>query len=375
MNRNTREMTRVLPRELLMNILSRLPVKTLCKFRCVSREWRNLISDRHFINLHSDRSKRKPKLVFKRFKLNYDSRRNSYQVAIQLSTVDAKEGNLSNKFTKVVDERYINSWVPGSNLLMCVVCFKSVYVCNPSTEEVVKLPDPCHLFIYQSFGFGFLPMRNEYKLVHLWTQYDGRLACEIFTLEDGRESNSGSWRLTGFCPSFIWEGHSPVSVDGVVYWLGWDQDEPEDNKHLVSLDLYTEEFRIVPYPSHFSSVTFIDVDLDFMSLVELRGCLCLVDNVSMNAVMNVWMLKDRENLIWEKLYSINFNGLDGDDDCLFCSPMDDRDGEVLVESNDGKLFIYNLENKTFKKAEDLNRYGDFPCLFFDNFFSLGTRGN
>ncbi|XP_009621491.1 putative F-box protein At1g47790 [Nicotiana tomentosiformis] len=40
------------PREIISNILSRLPVKILLRFRCVCKQWRNLISMPNFIAAH-----------------------------------------------------------------------------------------------------------------------------------------------------------------------------------------------------------------------------------------------------------------------------------------------------------------------------------
>ncbi|KAF3668649.1 putative F-box protein CPR30-like isoform 2 [Capsicum annuum] len=46
--------------EILMEILVRLPVRSLCKFKCVSKYWRTLISDSYFKMMHLNRGKNDP---------------------------------------------------------------------------------------------------------------------------------------------------------------------------------------------------------------------------------------------------------------------------------------------------------------------------
>jgi hypothetical protein len=41
-----------LPHELIIQILLRLPVKSLLRFKCVCKLWLTLISDAHFANSH-----------------------------------------------------------------------------------------------------------------------------------------------------------------------------------------------------------------------------------------------------------------------------------------------------------------------------------
>lgn len=54
----------VVPEDLIVEILSFLPVKSLLQFRCVSKSWKTLISDSTFVKLHLNRSStRNPQLT------------------------------------------------------------------------------------------------------------------------------------------------------------------------------------------------------------------------------------------------------------------------------------------------------------------------
>ncbi|CAN6177265.1 unnamed protein product [Urochloa humidicola] len=45
-----------LPEDIIFDVLSRLPAKPLCRFRCVSKGWRALISDHAFVAAQKSRA-------------------------------------------------------------------------------------------------------------------------------------------------------------------------------------------------------------------------------------------------------------------------------------------------------------------------------
>ncbi|WVZ14044.1 hypothetical protein V8G54_011610 [Vigna mungo] len=56
-------MAEVLPHELILEILSWLPVTSLMRFRCVSKTWKFLISNPYLVKLHFERSSRTPQIL------------------------------------------------------------------------------------------------------------------------------------------------------------------------------------------------------------------------------------------------------------------------------------------------------------------------
>ena len=45
-----------IPRDIITDVLSRVPVKSLLRFRCVSKPWCSLIDSPHFVKTHLNRS-------------------------------------------------------------------------------------------------------------------------------------------------------------------------------------------------------------------------------------------------------------------------------------------------------------------------------
>ncbi|ONI13668.1 hypothetical protein PRUPE_4G236300 [Prunus persica] len=42
--------------DIILENLSRLPVKLLCRFRCVSKSWRSLMADPDFVKIHLNKA-------------------------------------------------------------------------------------------------------------------------------------------------------------------------------------------------------------------------------------------------------------------------------------------------------------------------------
>ncbi|CAK9170669.1 unnamed protein product [Ilex paraguariensis] len=361
-----------LPADLIINILSRLSVKVLCKFKSVSKQWLHLITDTYFILSHRSRSLQSPNLLLLRKNSN-DSEIGKYQThknsRIDICSMDF-DGIHNFDFSFIANDDI--DLLPSKWDLICFAGENGFYVCNPSTQEIVELPEAtCCTSGDVNAGMGYIVEKNEYVLIHLFDRsldmnVDCDVGCEILTLTDGCCVKDCSWKVVGASCPYVVRGWG-VLVENVFYWMIWDEYDHPGNEAIVSFDLGKEEFGTISPP---------DGCLDpngLWFLVELRGCLCLVDNASRPSAMDIWVLKDYENHMWVKEYSIDMNGFD-DGLLKWIIPLDQRDGEILMDEKQESLDYYDVDNKSFKRMNNLIA-GKWTWLriYTESFFSLGCR--
>ncbi|XP_073156788.1 F-box protein At1g30790-like [Henckelia pumila] len=348
-----------LPHDLIIEILSRLPVKVLCKFRCVSKSWQGLLTrDKEFIARHIECSKRTPLLLIRRYLSSAIEEPSNTETTIELTSVDMK-GDVTDRFKKVIDGPVHTFISCGSLSVLC--CMYSLYVCNPSIREIVRVPYRPNSRI-SNIGFGYLPISNEYKIVHLYhTSYvgNGKMGCEIFSFTSCENVTTGSWTRIGDCPFSAWTSEYPVCVNGVIYWSlssGWK------DRSILSLDLKKQEFASISYPIRDSK------KYSLLEYIGLMGGLCLVGFSEETSRMDIWMLKSR-NKNWAMEYSINLSSL--------CPKLlistDDHSQEILVHMEQRDLICYSLKSQNSRRIgyhRAIKNYNK-PCLYYGSLVPLG----
>ncbi|XP_059636132.1 F-box protein At5g18160-like [Cornus florida] len=359
-----------LPSDLIFNIVSRLPVKVLGKFESVSKQWRFMITDPYFILTHRNRSLQNPNLLLLRKVPNDDDSDNPQKkkTTVEVCGLDS-DGKLNIGFTLDVNDAI--DMLPSKWDLICFAGENGFYVCNPSTQEFVKLPEAsCCTSGEINAGMGYISSRNEYVLIHLYDRsldiyVDNDIGCEVIRLSDGCVRNC-SWKVVeANCPHVV-RGWG-VLVENVFYWMIWEEYDHPGNEAIVSFDLEKEEFGTISPPEGCLDPNGV------WSLVELRGSLCLVDSATQPSTMDIWVLKDLENHKWVKEFRIDWNGF-SEELLKFITPLDYQNGEILMDAKQESLHYYNVENKCFKRMDNLVAGGwTWLRLYTESFFSLGSR--
>lgn len=292
----------VLPEEIVINILSYLPVQSLqlCKLVCV--DWCNIINTKEFRRAHMIRAiqAQRNKILKLNRTVDYDV---SYLVynfyADNIHFVEHgffhKAEAMNYNIRDLWEKNYVDvfgfesyDFVGSCNGLVLLCDFEyniPICICNPITLQHMDLPSlkadildskllstlkeiKTEYMWRSSFqetrmedimlsGFGFTPMSRKYKVVRMYgvsvENYDGyNLHTKIWTV------GTDEWREIGLAPSktpsrsgLHLRGHYGIHVNGTLYWL-FATRFCSGRHEIIALDLESEEFRKIALPPNLS---------------------------------------------------------------------------------------------------------------------------
>ncbi|XP_026412539.1 F-box protein At3g07870-like isoform X2 [Papaver somniferum] len=302
-----------LPKEVTLDILSRLPVESVLDCILVCKAWRDILqfrADNFFAGLHLQ-SQHSLQLMQQQEQheqfLDHDSIHDcpnsepmsffgldrhafyyaEYHAASEI--IDDKQPNYQAKRMNLKFPDAVHGFVGSCNGLICLSVkskYKTIYgdsngidrgfrysdepsyVCNPITREYVNLPrvsideKKSRHGVYIVCGFGYYRPTNEYKVVRISyfgntnnPPYKGKV--EVYTLG----SDSG-WRIAGETNCLLLSNfYSPsICVDGALHWF------QKGFSKIVAFDLGEEEFYSLPSPGIIGKG----------KLCAIRGFLCVV---------------------------------------------------------------------------------------------------
>lgn len=293
-----------LPVDLIVEIFSRLPVKTLLRFRCISKQFLSIIDSQYFIKQHFQIQSLRPKLIFQGFKsdlsvLNPDS--------LDKKVIPFKDWRIDDHIEVIGS---CDGLVAIRNFLIdCIGLF------NVSTRKHRVLPPfefpPCMLDCnFDSCnGFGRHPSSSDYKLVRI-LQHEETTKVYVFSTE------ANTWRLIDSVPPpckyryGVW-GFGAL-VEGNLNWIGNFVVEGENIKFvIVSFDLGSEKFSetLLHLSVYYYSERF------GLSLKVLRGRLCVLygyRNPYFNHIHRIDVMVMKEYGVedsWVKMHSFPIQGI------------------------------------------------------------------
>ncbi|KAJ0691241.1 putative F-box domain-containing protein [Helianthus annuus] len=244
----------VLPSEIIEEILSRLPVKSILRFTSVSKPWLSYISDQSFTQLHRTRATTLRRIAFFLSAFDSSTRKNYFFSAADdgepLTLLMTLDGGY------ITEAQHLNGLVCFSFIYFSYPRFQAdAFVLNPSTHKFFKLPCPYSLMNYAKetcYYFGFDESRNEHKILMIRLRDLRARTAEIMIYS----MSNYSWRTIDVEPpvGFTWDrlgdrlGNSTkasVCVNSVVY-IGVDRHR--NSFDILGFDLRREKFSMISTP-------------------------------------------------------------------------------------------------------------------------------
>ncbi|GAB2298408.1 hypothetical protein Dimus_032473 [Dionaea muscipula] len=263
--------------EVLVEILARLPVRSLLRFKCVCKTWFSLIGSEYFVDKHvSARSMMFKDYNFENLLVDYHQNPdlNNDMRCLQFSAVDFDTSIVHRKFKivspspKYSDDNYgfvhpVCLFVGSCNGIVCLLVHdmveirlqQSLLLWNPATSEVKALQPKTKMQIHV-LGFGFDRKMNDYKVVCIHGLFMAKVQhVSVYS------SRSDSWKslevncglgYPRYMISFDWAHAyrfnpfvviSTTNSGGTMLnWLGGHR------RMVISFDLSEEAVVLTPMP-------------------------------------------------------------------------------------------------------------------------------
>ncbi|XP_075498763.1 F-box protein CPR1-like [Primulina tabacum] len=336
-----------LPEDVMLDIVLRLPVKTLLQFKCVSTYWCTLIESPGFVKRHFNHKSNPERLLVRNYRPDTDE----YAYALfhdETFSGFEEPDHLQMPIT-------VGSLLgPVDGLFLVVGRSGNMALLNPSMRQLRPIPllhpdvKP-HLSPYDDLlGFGWDESGKDYKVISIQYFWNDELdiphdpsIVSIYSLrsdswrhfEDVDLANSGHCSYKSLCNTYL---------NGVYYWFTELNDQ---DVSILAFDMSLETFCEIKVPDcikarggdlalYGDSVALISCDLD-------RNDKCV----------DIWVLK--EESCWIK--------------CLNIGPFEDlkwplgfwRDTELLLETGSSHLTVYNINTKKLRTLETRRRENGF----------------
>ena len=242
--------TTTIPFDLIIEILSLLPAKSLFRFQSVSKQWFSTIRSKFFVDLFQTRSKSRPRLLLSLYLRDAEEQ---FIFSAPEHTYDDDKSSS----TSVMARYDMSISAPGYNVLYGAVngfvCFKkfscnTIAVYNPTTRQIVKLPDFTPNGRYMHARLGYDPVEDQYKVLCV-KMFDHKRQQQEHFVCTVSSSQKQEWRkienTTGGSYKCVLLGH--IFIDGALYYR-------IDQSRIVRFDVRAEKIEIIKTPkeSHVS---------------------------------------------------------------------------------------------------------------------------
>uniref|UniRef100_A0ACD5YRJ5 Uncharacterized protein n=1 Tax=Avena sativa TaxID=4498 RepID=A0ACD5YRJ5_AVESA len=321
-----------IPEDLIVNeILIRLPVKSLLRFRCVCKAWRSAISNRDLIKSHRQHSQSKVHLLHG----------GSHSVPpgagggfINIERLN-EEGKSEYYYRLPSTQKYgiLNS----SHDLVALINKDGYMLSNPAMQDLVYLPRPPSWGVgvggFLVTGFGLVSSHGKYKVVNIRCNNDTEDICEVFTVGIDNSWRKGKSPPSPLCP----HDHTPY-VDGNLHMVSLESKGSWNVMAILQFNLEKEAWSVMALPDE---TKYIRWDVKLREIQGLLSFTCC----NLEKSIEIWMLRDYANKVWSKDFVIDITPSGGGRNLgivFFVFPLEVMtDGRILLQMSGPEWFYFD----------------------------------
>lgn len=339
-----------LPDEVIIQVLARLPVKSLFRAKTVCKLWYKLSSDKYFVQLYNEVANKNSMVLVEVS--------DSPELKSSLICADNLRGvsELSLDFLK--DRVKVRASCNG--LLCCSsIPDKGVYyVCNPMTREFRLLPRSRERPVTRFYpdgeatlvGLGCNLSAQKFNVVlagyhrTFGHRPDGTFICMVF------DSDTNKWRkFVSFQDDrfTLMNRNQVVFVHGSLHWL------TSGCSYILSLDLNCDVWRKISLPDE-----VIYRAGNIAHLLELDGCLSVIQ-IS-EAWMKIWAMKDYESEQWHLEDRVSLRCIRGMVPGIF--PIS-QTREYVFLATYKQVLVYQRKSRVWKEMYSVKNSSPLPLWF------------
>lgn len=369
-----------IPPEVITDILSRLPVKSLLRFRCVSKSFKTLIDSPKFIQAHLKQQELKPNSDLKLILKAHNKADNLFS----LDFTSFASTQMPKELEHPLKHLYGPTQVLGScrGLVLISNNMNDNGVWNPSTKVFRKLPF-CKMnppskppsgrgpgLAQICGGFGYDKCNDDYKVVTIAQRYHPDAEPSLVSKTMVYSLKLGWWKKVQDCPYWLLKEENGTCAGGALHWIVTK--EPTawwSPLILVGLNLGNGSFQEVSFPENLGKPFQLNLAALGECLYLLSGHITCTN--AKNHVLDhidIWMMKDYGvKLSWVKMFSVE--QLEGRQhfSCLRPIAYSVTGKDVLLQMDNRKFLWYSLEKKSLKHAKISGGLDTF-----ESFVSLGS---
>ncbi|XP_024961784.1 F-box protein At3g07870-like [Cynara cardunculus var. scolymus] len=365
-------MSKELPKDVIIDILSRLPVRYILRFKSVSKSWYALFQNPNFIAKHFQNQKANPDVdgldasfLFSPYKSSFDATSNR-NVGLLLSESEKSIKipiGLDIPFLSISKPLRVCGTVNGLICLSILPIASIILLWNPATRVFKDLPvstidRPKSGPIKVVLGYGYDEATNDYKVLRIVYYGYPLNQVEIYSL------NTNSWKEIKTRVQFlIFEAACSVFLKGKFHWTAIGFEEMHGKKLIVCFDICREAFSYIMPPGF----DFSDCDGESKTswtVAGMKESLAVIGSSGNGSGkrFEVWVMKEYGVVSsWTKYRSFELQTEVGR--TLGCGLK----GEFLLEKDNNQLVLYDPDSQSIK---NLGNHG-VPC-WSDVFNHVGS---